>query len=180
MRIISGQHKGRRINAPRQLPVRPTTDMAKEALFNILQNRFYLEDTIILDLYAGTGNISYEFASRGCPDILAVDAHAGCIRFIEDTAGQLQLPIKAVKRDVLDFLEHQKAAFDIIFADPPYDQPLAEFQRLHHLVFGNALLKENGLLIIEHSGHTDLSDLPYFMQARKYGGSRFSLFARET
>ena len=179
MRIISGQHKGRRITAPRQLPVRPTTDMAKEALFNILQNRFYLEEASVLDLYAGTGNISYEFASRGCPDIVAVDAHSGCIRFIEDTAKQLQLPVKAVKRDALDFLEHQGTSFDIIFADPPYGQPAADFHRLHELVFGKGLLKENGLLVIEHSSHTALNNLEHFQESRKYGSSMFSLFMPE-
>jgi 16S rRNA (guanine966-N2)-methyltransferase len=179
MRIISGQHKGRRITAPRQLPVRPTTDMAKEALFNILQHSFYFEEVSILDLYAGTGNISYEFASRGCPEILAVDAHPGCVRFIDETAKQLNLPVRAVRRDAMDFLEHHSTPFDIIFADPPYDQPGTDFLQLHELVFSKGLLKQGGLLVIEHSGHTDLSSLPCFVQARKYGGSRFSLFSPE-
>lgn len=152
--------------------------MAKEALFNILQNSLNFDDLSVLDLYAGTGNISYEFASRGCPAILAVDSNTGCVRFIDDTARRLGLPISAVRRDALDFLERNSVAYDIIFADPPYEQPEANFIRLHELVFKNNFLKENGLLIIEHSSQTDLSKLRYFEQVRKYGGSRFSFFTQ--
>jgi 16S rRNA (guanine(966)-N(2))-methyltransferase RsmD len=151
--------------------------MAKEALFNILQNSFFFEELSVLDLYAGTGNISYEFASRGCPAILAVDAHTGCVKFIADTARRLALPISAIRKDVLGFLERNSTQYDIVFADPPYDQPEADFIRMHELVFKNGMLKENGLLIIEHSGHTSLGSLPNFQKERKYGGSRFSFFA---
>lgn len=176
MRIISGIHKGRRISAPKKLPVRPTTDMAKEALFNILHNAYYFEDLAVLDLYAGTGNISYEFASRGSTNIVAVDANHGCVKFIEETSRHLDLPIAPVKREVAEYLEHTLLKFDIIFADPPYDMELSGIIRIHELVFGRGLLNENGLLIIEHSKHINLSELPHFRQERKYGGSRFSFF----
>jgi 16S rRNA (guanine(966)-N(2))-methyltransferase RsmD len=176
MRIISGTHKGRRITAPKQLPVRPTTDMAKEALFNILNNNYYFEDIKVLDLYAGTGNISYEFASRGCPGIQAVDTNAGCIRFIQATAQEFGFPISAIRSEVLSYLERSQQQFDIIFADPPYDQAMELFCRIPELVFAKELLTPSGLLVIEHSKHTDLSGLEFFEQQRKYGGSIFSFF----
>lgn len=176
MRIISGTHKGRRITAPRQLPVRPTTDMAKEALFNILQHSCYFEELSVLDLYAGTGNISYEFASRGCDKIVSVDSSHHCIRFIEATSKALELPISAVKSEALDYLGRASLKFDIIFADPPYDRPIEEFLRIRELVFEREMLLEGGLLIIEHSKHTDLSKEEHFAQNRKYGGSIFSFF----
>ncbi len=176
MRIISGSHKGRKITAPKQLPVRPTTDMAKEALFNILHNAYFFEELSVLDLYAGTGNISYEFASRGCAHIVAVDASHRCVKFIAATSKALEFPILAIKAEVLDYLDRTLQQFDIIFADPPYDKPIEEFQRIRELVFQKSLLREGGVLIIEHSKRTDLSGLEYFEQQRKYGGSVFSFF----
>ena len=104
MRIVSGKHKGRRIVAPKNLPVRPTTDMAKEALFNRLANQLYLQDIQALDLYSGTGNISYELSSRGCSQITAVDSFPGCVQFIQKTAAQLDMSISAVRADVFEFL----------------------------------------------------------------------------
>ena len=104
MRIISGTYKGRKIVAPAKLPVRPTTDMAKEALFNILNNQYYFDDISVLDLFSGTGNISYEFASRGTEDITAVDDNYGCIKFINSTAENFDMPIKTIKSDVFKFL----------------------------------------------------------------------------
>ena len=100
MRIISGSHKGRRIVAPKNLPVRPTTDMAKEALFNILNNHYYFDEISVLDLFSGTGNISYEFASRGTDNILAIDDYFGCIKFINETAESFEMPINTIKTDV--------------------------------------------------------------------------------
>ena len=111
MRIISGKYKSRRIIAPNKLPVRPTTDMAKEALFNILNNRYYFDEVSFLDLFAGTGNISYEFSSRGCEKITAVDADYGCIQFINTTATELDLSITALKSEVSAFLEKRDAEF---------------------------------------------------------------------
>ncbi|TCK69105.1 16S rRNA (guanine(966)-N(2))-methyltransferase RsmD [Winogradskyella wandonensis] len=176
MRIISGQFKGRKIQAPKQLPVRPTTDMAKEALFNILNNRYYFDDISVLDLFSGTGNISYEFASRGTENILAVDANFGCIKFINKTAEDFDMPIKTVKSDVFKFLENSKQQFTIIFADPPYDFGLEAFAKIPEFVFNNKLLEEDGLLIVEHSKHTDLSKLDYYNLSKSYGGNTFSFF----
>ena len=176
MRIISGIHKGRYITAPKKLPVRPTTDMAKEALFNILNNRFYFDEIEVIDLFSGTGNISYEFASRGVPQITAVDAHVGCVKFIDITSKQLGFNIKPFKSDVFPFLKRSPQKADIIFADPPYDMHLSDFSNISNLVFANKLLKKEGVLVIEHSKHTNLSEVQYYTNERKYGGSTFSFF----
>lgn len=176
MRIVSGIYKGRRITAPKKLPVRPTTDMAKEALFNILNNRYYFDELSVLDLYAGTGNISYEFASRGCEDIISVDKDFGCIKFINKTSEDFEMPIQTVKSDVIKYLENCNFKFNIIFADPPYNFTQETFDTLPQLVFKNNLLNENGLLIIEHSKQTDLSDSNNFTFSKSYGSNVFSFF----
>ncbi len=176
MRIISGTHKGKRLTAPKKLPVRPTTDFAKESLFNILSNLYHFEDLKVVDLFAGTGNISYEFASRGAQEILAVDQHVDCLRFINKTAQELQFPIKTIKSDVFKFLAKAKVQADIIFADPPYGFDQEQFENIATLVFEHQLLHEEGVLIIEHSKHTELSDHVHFSYAKKYGGSVFSFF----
>lgn len=180
MRIISGKHKGRRILAPKKLPVRPTTDMAKEALFNILNNTYYLNDLAVLDLFAGTGNISFEFASRGTSNVTSVDKTAGCVQFISKISEELDLGILAIKSDAFAYLERTKAAADIIFADPPYDMALTDFEKIPSLIFENDILTERGVVIIEHSKQMDLSHLDYFKNARKYGGSVFSFFGKDT
>lgn len=176
MRIISGEFKGRRIMAPKKLPVRPTTDMAKESLFNILNNLYYFDDISVLDLFSGTGNISYEFASRGTDKITAVDADYGCIKFINETAEDFKMPISTIRSDVFKFLENAANKFTVIFADPPYDMPLEEFEKIPSLIFSNGLLEDNGTLIVEHSKHTDLSSLENFSYSKNYGGNAFSFF----
>ncbi|MEO9893788.1 16S rRNA (guanine(966)-N(2))-methyltransferase RsmD [Aurantibacter sp.] len=176
MRIISGKFKGKRLIAPKKIPTRPTTDMAKEGLFNILNNHYYFDECSVLDLFAGTGNISYEFASRGTTQITAVEANARCVKFIEKTSQELDFSIDAIKSDVFKYLLRVKIKADIIFADPPYAIIQEEFEQLVKLVFENELLHENGLLIIEHSTHTKLSELEQFSNSRKYGGSVFSFF----
>lgn len=176
MRIISGQFKGRRISAPKKLPVRPTTDMAKEALFNILNNLYYLDDISVLDLFSGTGNISYEFASRGTKQITAVDADFGCIKFINKTAEDFEMQISTIKSDVFKFLEKSKQKYTIIFADPPYAFDLEKFSKIPELVFKNEMLEETGLLIVEHPKQTDLSQLENFGYSKSYGGNMFSFF----
>lgn len=180
MRIISGKNKGQRLVAPKKLPVRPTTDMAKEALFNILNNRYYFNEIEVLDLFAGTGNISYEFASRGCENIIAVDADQGCIRYISETSGTFGFPITAIRKDTYEYLEKQAPKAHLIFADPPYDFSLEAFSQIVQLVFDKELLLENGALIIEHPKHTDLSQLEHFTEQRRYGGSVFSFFEGAT
>ena len=176
MRIISGKHKGRHLIAPKNLPVRPTKDMAKEALFNILNNQYYFADIKVLDLFSGTGNISYEFASRGVDAITAVDVDMGCINYINKVSNQLELGIQALKNDVFSFLSKNTAQFDIIFADPFYDMDEANFAKIPELVFANNMLLADGVLVIEHSKRINLDHLPSFQNSRKYGGSVFSFF----
>lgn len=176
MRIVSGIHKGKKIFAPKKLPVRPTTDFAKEALFNILHNNYHFSGVTVLDLFSGTGNISYEFASRGAESIIAVDSHLECVRFINKTTEELDLPITTVKSDVFKYLSATPVTSDIIFADPPYNFEVDSLQQLVTTTFENNLLKEEGVLIIEHSKKMDLSSLEHFSEARKYGNSMFSFF----
>ncbi len=179
MRIISGLYKSRKIIAPKNLPVRPTTDMAKESLFNILNNHYYFDDISVLDLFAGTGNISYEFASRGTTQITCVDQNFGCIKFINQTVDTFKMPITTIKSDVFKFLEKHTLKTDIIFADPPYDFSIEQFLNIAELVFNNDLLLDNGTLIIEHSKHTNLSNAPLFSYSKSYGGCMFSFFEKK-
>jgi 16S rRNA (guanine966-N2)-methyltransferase len=176
MRIIAGNYKSKRIIAPKKLPVRPTTDMAKEALFNILNNQYHFNEISVLDLFAGTGHISYEFASRGTQQIVCVDADFGCIKFINQISKELDFNISTIKSDVFSYLQRAKIKSDIIFADPPYDMALEDFSKIQALVFEKELLLENGVLIIEHSKYTDLSQLAHFSNQRRYGVSVFSFF----
>jgi len=176
MRIISGRYKGKRIIAPKKLPVRPTTDMAKEALFNILNNRYHFEDLKVLDLFSGTGNISFEFASRGVKTITAVDQNAKCTAFINSTAAALDFDITVLKSDTYQFLKRENSKQDIVFADPPYSFETAQFLKIVALVFERNLLEPGGSLIIEHSDQTNLSASPKFSESRKYGSSVFSFF----
>ncbi len=179
MRIISGKYKGRKINPPKNLPVRPTTDMSKEALFNILNNHFNFHELKILELFAGTGSISYEFASRGSAPILCIDGDMGCVNFIKKTAKEFDFDITALKSDVFKFLEKHTASYDVIFADPPYGMEQKEFEKIIHLIFENEILDEEGMLIVEHSKHTKLEHMENFSFQKSYGGSVFSFFEFE-
>jgi len=176
MRIISGKYKGRRISPPKGLPVRPTTDMSKEALFNVLNNHFSFEGLKVLDLFSGTGNISYEFASRGSTPITSVDGDFGCVKFIKQVASEYDFNIAATKSDVFSFLEKNKTTYDIIFADPPYGLDQKTFERIVLLVFDKGLLNEEGMMIIEHSKYTKLDHMINFSFQKSYGGSIFSFF----
>ncbi len=175
MRIIGGNLKGIFIKAPDKLPVRPTTDMAKEALFNILNHAFDFGDCDILDLFSGTGNISIEFASRNAKHITAVDKHPACVQWIKSISQKHQLSqIKPLKADVFKYLQQEKQQYDIIFADPPYDLP--NIPAIAQLVIQHNLLKPDGLLIIEHPSMLKLDQKPGFSECRKYGNSSFSFF----
>lgn len=177
-RIVSGKYKGRRISAPKKLPVRPTTDMAKEALFNILRHNFHFSSLRVLDLFAGTGNISYEFGSRGCREITAVDGHYACVQFISKTSEEFEFPIVAIKSDVFKYLEKgASGTYDVIFADPPYEFSTENFGKIAELVFEHNLLSEGGMLIIEHSKMTKLEDYINYDDTRNYGGNAFSFFS---
>ena len=178
MRIISGLYKSRKIIAPKNLPVRPTTDMAKESLFNIINNLYYFDDISVLDLFAGTGNISYEFASRGTEQITCVDQDFGCVKFINQTANSFKMPIQTFKSDVFKFLEKTNIQSNIIFADPPYNFDVSQFSKIPELIFKNNLLLEEGLLIVEHSKHTNLSEIEHYSYSKSYGGNVFSFFEK--
>jgi 16S rRNA (guanine966-N2)-methyltransferase len=178
MRIIGGRLKGLRINPPANLPVRPTTDLAKEALFNILNNQFDFEDIRVLDLFSGTGNISLEFASRGVPEIIAVDRDFGCFNYLRKTSKELKLEtIQAFKSDVFKFLEMETEPFDLIFADPPYD--LTRIPEIAKIVFERRLLNQGGYLIVEHPSMKKLDNHPNFKEQRQYGSSSFSFFSSD-
>lgn len=175
MRIIGGKLKGRQFNAPAKLPVRPTTDMAKEALFNILYNTYDFEECNVLDLFSGTGSICIEFASRGINHVTAVDKHTGCIAWIKSVAEKFDLPqIETQKVDTFKFLEQCTNQYQIIFADPPYDLP--NIPMIPQLVMKNDLLTPNGTLIVEHPTFLKLNQLTGFKEVRKYGNSSFSFF----
>ena len=163
------------MSAPASLPVRPTTDMAKEALFNILYNTYDFESCEVLDLFCGTGNISIEFASRGIKHVTAVDKHSGCIFWIKSVIERYDLKeIELQKADVFKYLEQEKKAYQIIFADPPYD--LLNIPQIPQLVAKNKLLTENGLLVVEHPSLLRLQDQPGYTETRRYGNSSFSFF----
>ncbi len=176
MRIISGKHKGRRITAPKNLPVRPTTDLAKESLFNILNNHYYLDTISVIDLFSGTGNIAFEFASRGSKNIHAVDGNFNCVKFIDKISKEFDFCINTYKSDVFKFLEKTALKTDVIFADPPYNLEKDKFLKIIEIVFERNLLNDNGILIIEHSKHMDLSVNDFFNYSKKYGGSVFSFY----
>ena len=175
MRIISGRLKGLRLNPPARLPVRPTTDLAKEALFNILYNHFNFDKIRVLDLFSGTGNISLEFASRGVPLVISVDRDFGCYNYLKMVAKQHDLgAINANKADVFKFLELEIEQYDLIFADPPYDLP--QLSGIASNVFDRDLIKPGGYLIVEHPSMKKLDNHPNFLEQRKYGSSSFSFF----
>jgi len=178
MRIIGGRLKGLRLNPPKNLPVRPTTDLAKEALFNILLNKIEFEGIKVLDLFSGTGNISLEFASRGASEVVSVDRSQQCIFYLKDTARQHGLSqIKTFKADVLKYLQLETEQYGLIFADPPYD--MNQIPELPKIIFERNLLLPGGLLIVEHQSLQNLSNHPAFLEQRKYGHSSFSFFEKE-
>jgi 16S rRNA (guanine966-N2)-methyltransferase len=175
LRIIGGSLKGKQLSAPKNLPIRPTTDFAKEGLFNILNNRVDFEELNVLDLFSGTGNITLEFASRGAKKITSIDMHSPCVNFIRDTAKSLKLSNVFTERsDVFKYLDKCTFTFDLIFADPPYELP--NIEGISELVFSKNVLIEDGWLIVEHGPRTDLSTKSFFVDTRKYGNVNFSFF----
>jgi 16S rRNA (guanine966-N2)-methyltransferase len=177
MRIISGIYRGRRLVPPVNLPVRPTTDFAKEGLFNVLNNMVDFESIKVLDLFTGTGSIAFEFLSRGAIEVTAVDANHRCIDFIKKTAETFcATNIKAVRSNSFVFIKHMVSVYDLIFADPPYD--LEGIETLPELIFSSGLLAEYGMLILEHSAGYKFEKNSFFDSHRKYGSVNFSLFKR--
>lgn len=179
MRIISGTHKGRRIAAPKNLPTRPTTDRTKEALFNILGHQWDFEGLHVLDLFAGTGNISYEFCSRGVAQVVAVDQHHLCCKFIKQTSAAFGFPIEIVSSEVLKYLQRCSQKYDLIFADPPYDFSLENYQDLLDTVFNHDVLHPGGQLILEHDPQWKWEKHPNWIESRVYGSNQMSFFEKK-
>ena len=177
MRIISGKYRGRSINPPKNLRARPTTDFAKENLFNVLGNLVDFEECDVLDLFSGTGSITYEFASRGAKSITSVEINSVHHNFIRQTAKSLDASnIYAVKANAFLYLRACPKSFDIIFSDAPYD--LENLEQIVELVLAGNVLKEDGIFIFEHSDKYDFSKHEYFWQLRSYGSVHFSFFRR--
>ncbi len=175
MRIVSGSCRGRVINPPKSLKARPTTDFAKENIFNVLANNYDFEELDILDLFSGTGSISYEFASRGAKSVVSVEKDPIHSSFIRQCAAALKLTaVMAIKTNVFLYIKSCKSQYDIIFADPPYDLP--EVDTMPDLILNADMLKEDGLLILEHSKDKDFSTHPRFVSKRAYGSVNFSMF----
>lgn len=177
-RIISGKWKGKKITAPKNFNVRPTTDFAKEALFNIIESQYDISEIEVLDLFSGIGSVSYEFASRGARKITAVDIEFKHLKFIEETAKTLDLKeINCIRNDAFKFLSTQNSdKFEMIFADPPYHFQPEQYQKIIDLVFEKNILKPQGTLIIEHQSKTEPFQAKNHIQTRKYGNVAFSFF----
>ena len=175
MRIISGRWRGKIIVAPESLPVRPTTDMAKEGLFNWLSTRVDIEDALALDLFAGTGNITYELVSRGIGKVVSVDKDPGCVKFIKRISEQLSSKIVEVfQADARVAIKRVHQKFNIIFADPPYEYP--DHEKITNEILDLHLLAEDGWLIIEHPASVVLKHIPGYSETRNYGKVHFSFF----
>jgi 16S rRNA (guanine966-N2)-methyltransferase len=176
MRIISGIHRGRRITPPAKMPyTRPTTDIAKEGLFNIIQNNLEIDELKVLDLFGGTGSISYELASRGAPDITIVEKDTKMYEFIKKTAADLRFEhFNVVKGDVFRFIEGSNQQYDLIFAGPPY--ALATIDELPRKIFEHRLLTPGGWFVLEHTPRNDYKKFDHYKTERNYGTTIFSIF----
>lgn len=178
MRIITGQYKGRRFDVPRSFKARPTTDFAKENIFNVLGQYIELEGITALDLFSGTGSISLELVSRGCSEVTSVemdrDHHAFIVSCLKKLDTKVCRPLRA---DVFKFIKACKAKYDFIFADPPY--ALKELPQLPDLIFSKGILAEGGIFVFEHGKDNDFSAHPNFVEHRAYGSVNFSIFKQE-
>ena len=175
MRIISGIYKGKRLHPGKNFKARPTTDFARENLFNVIANYFDFTELHVLDLFSGTGSISYEFASRGSQVVDSVESNTRYHAYIQKTSRELMFDqLTAVRADAFRFLKHTTRQYDIIFADPPYD--MRDIDQIHPLVFSRNLLKPGGWFILEHGKDHDFSMLPQFRELRRYGSVHFSIF----
>lgn len=175
MRIITGRYKGRRFDIPRTFKARPTTDFAKENIFNVLQGYTDFDDLTALDLFAGTGSISLELASRGCQQVVSVEADRDHAAFIQQCFAKLGADNQLLIRgDVFKFLKTCRQSFDFIFVDPPY--ALRELPQIPDLILASTLLGPDGLLVFEHGKDHDFSQHPRFVEHRQYGSVNFSIF----
>lgn len=176
MRIISGEYGGRRFNPPSKMPyTRPTTDVAKEGLFNIIENNLDISSLKTLDLFGGTGSISYELASRGAQELTIVEKDSSMYEFIKKTIKKLGIEnLSVVKSDVFRFINQSLEKFDFIFAGPPY--ALANIDDLPKLIFEKQLLNSNGWFVLEHTPRNDYKTFPFYKTERNYGTTVFSIF----
>jgi 16S rRNA (guanine(966)-N(2))-methyltransferase RsmD len=179
MRIISGKYGRRRFTIPSSFSARPTTDFAKENIFNVISNLIEFDGLNALDLFGGTGSISFELLSRGCKQVTTVEKNNAHVHFIQKVAKELRTEsLVLIRGDVFRFLQHTSSkSFDLIFADPPYD--LKELPEIPSLIIRKDLLCDGGIFIMEHPRTYDFSDLPYFCQHKVYGSVNFSIFIKE-
>lgn len=175
MRIIRGKYGRRRFDVPSNITARPTTDFARENIFNVLENFDGFEDKTACDLFAGTGAVTFEFLSRGCSFVTAVEKAPVQLKFIQSVAQKLGVTnLNLVKGDVFRFIREANRSYDYIFADPPYDHP--HFDEIPGLILASPLVKEGSVVVVEHSVQRDFSALPGFNQRRAYGSVNFSIF----
>lgn len=174
MRIITGKYRGRKFHPPQKNPARPTTDMAKEGLFNILQHNIDFGATRFLDLFGGTGNISLEMASRGCTDITTVELHGPNVEFLRKTAEEWDAPIEVLQGDVFHFLQAPFKTYTLVFAGPPY--PLPNLATLPELVLRPEVMEPEGLFVLEHNPLHNFDEHPMMAMHRNYGTTHFSIF----
>jgi len=178
VRIVGGKLKGIRLQVPKGFDSRPTTDFAKEGLFNLLSNEFDIDQCDVLDLCTGTGSLSLEFASRDAKSVIAVDWNTDCLKFISENCKKLKLTqIKLLKNDAIKFIQIAKVQFDIVVADPPYEYK--HYEKLILSVFEKGILKPGAMLIVEHGKQNNFAHLPNFRDIRNYGGVHFSFFRNE-
>ena len=177
MRIVHGEFSGRRINLPKTLRARPTTDQAREALFNILMNRFDFPEIRVLDLFSGTGSITYEFASLGCQNITSVEIDRFHAATIQKNCLILNISdiINVIRSDAFRFIEQSSALFDLVFADPPFNLP--DFASIPDKIAISKIVKPGGTFILEHGPANSFERHPHFIEIRKYGKVRFSFFS---
>lgn len=175
MRIVGGAYRGRKIEVSRGFDSRPTTDFAREALFNIMANHYDFEEIKVLDLFSGTGSISFEFASRGCPEVDLVDSNSRSVQFIAKVAADLDMKgIHPVRMDVFRFVPLCKKQYNVIFADPPYD--LKNLQEIPELVLSHQLLLPGGWFVLEHGKSHNFKTMPQYFDERHYGSVHFTFF----
>ena len=175
MRIVGGKYKGRIFRPNKRFTSRPTTDLAKEGLFNILVNRYDFSNKIVLDLFSGTGSMAYEFLSRGCKQALLIEKNFKHVQFIQEVLNSLEVKnARVVKSDVFKYLHHSPEKFDIVFADPPFD--LTFLSEIPEAVFTSGVLNKDGLFILEHPKEFSFNKHPNFTELRKYGKVNFSFF----
>ena len=178
MRIISGKYGRRRFDVPTNITARPTTDMAREGLFNILNNYVDYEDCSVMDLVSGTGAVAVEFISRGVREVTSIDINNACTEYIKSEASRLNLRnLHVVRADVFDLLKRANRKFDIVFADPPY--AIEGLDKLPDLVFEHQVLTDDGIFILEHPREYDFAEHPHFWQHRNYGKVNFTFFANK-